>query len=105
MKNIPVDTSKLTTLVAGAIQAATSPDGNARRDRGGQQIFNVPIIVVTEGGSAETMTVKIAGAVAQVPPLTPVRLVGLAARAWAMDGGRSGVSFSAEALQPVVAKA
>lgn len=74
MKNIPVDTSKLTTLVAGAIQPATSPDGTARRDRGGQQIYNVPIIVVGDGG-AETMTVKVAGTVPQVPPLTPVRLI------------------------------
>jgi len=33
VKNIPVDTSKMSLLIAGAIIAATTPDGSARRDQ------------------------------------------------------------------------
>lgn len=101
MKTIPVDTSKMSLLIAGAIVAATTPDGSARRDRAGQTLFNVPVIAVSETASAETFTVRVPGPVPQLPSLTPVRLVGLVARPWTMDGGRSGVSFSAESIQPV----
>jgi len=99
MRNIPVDTARLTTLVGGAIEAATTPDGTPRRNRAGQVLFNVPLVVVIENASADTLVVRIPGPVPQVPPLTPVRLVELVARPWTMDG-RSGVSFTAEGLQP-----
>jgi hypothetical protein len=91
----------MTTLVGGAIQPATQQDGTPRRDRNGQALFNVPVLVVVEGANPDTLVVRVPGPVAQVPSLTPVKLVGLVARPWSMDGGRSGVSFSAESVQPV----
>ncbi len=100
MKTIPVDCTKLSLLVAGPIQPATAPDGTPRRDRAGRPLYNVPVVVMAEGGNADTMTVRVPGPVPQLPPLTPVRLTGLVARPWAMEG-RSGVSFAAEAVQPV----
>lgn len=104
MKTIPVDTTHLTLLVGGTIQAATQPDGSPRRSRTGHSLCNVPIIAVVEGGNAETFTVRVPAPVPQVAPLTPVKLVGLVARAWSMDRGRSGVSFSAETIQPAPAR-
>jgi hypothetical protein len=104
MKTIPVDTSKLTMLVGGAILPATSPDGSPRRDRSGQTLFNIPVVVVVEGGNADTLTVRVPGPVPQVAPLTPVKFVALVARPWSMDGGRSGVSFSAESIQPAAVR-
>jgi hypothetical protein len=101
VKTIPVDTTNLTTLVGGAIQAATQPDGTQRTNRAGQPLFNVPVIVVIDGGDADTLVVRVPGPVAQIPPLAPVKLVKLVGRPWSMDGGRSGVSFSAESVQPV----
>jgi len=86
VKTIPVDTTHLTTLVGGAIQAATQPDGTQKTN---------------EGGDADTLTVRVPGPVAQIPPLTPIKLVKLVGRPWSMEGGRSGVSFSADSIQPV----
>lgn len=100
VKNIPVDTSALTTLVGGTITEATSPDGTQKRDRQGRPLFTVPVVAVADGGNADTMTVRVPGPVAQVAPLTPITLVGLIARYWSMEG-RSGVSFSAEKVAPV----
>jgi len=101
VKTIPIDTTHLTTLVGGAIQAATQPDGTQKTNKAGQPLFNVPIVVVVEGGDADTLTVRVPGPVAQIPPLTPIKLVKLVGRPWSMEGGRSGVSFSADSIQPV----
>lgn len=103
MKSIPVDTRAVTTLVGGAIQPATGPDGTQRRDKNGRPLFQVPVIIVSDSASADTLTVRVPGPVAQVQPLTPVTFVGLVARPWTMEG-RSGVAFSAEAMQPVSTK-
>lgn len=100
MKTIPVDTSRITALVGGAIEAATTPTGEVRRDRDGKPLFNVPIVVVVEGGSPDTLAVRVPGPMRELAPLTPVQLVGLVARPWQMEG-RSGVSYSAAAVQPV----
>jgi len=100
MRTLPIDTSKMTVLVGGAIAAATSDDGTPRRDRNGAVLFNIPAVVLIEGGNAETLTVRVPGPVPQLAPMTPVRLLNLVARPWSMEG-RSGVSFSADALQPV----
>ena len=104
MKTIPVDTTRLTFMVGGAIQPATQPDGTPRRNRTGQALWTVPVVVVTDGSNADTLVVRIPGPVPQVAPLTPVKLVGLTARPWSMDGGRSGVSFTAESIQPATVR-
>jgi hypothetical protein len=104
MKVIPVDCANLTLMVGGAILAATSPDGSPRRNSAGQPLYNVPVIVVVEGGNADTLAVRVPGPVPQIASLTPIKFDGLSARPWSMDGGRSGVSFTAERLHPVAAK-
>lgn len=103
MKTIPVDTKSITMLVGGVIQAATSPDGSPKRDKSGRPLFQVPIVVVSEAANADTFVVRVPGPIAQVAPLMPVNFHGLVARPWSMEG-RSGVSFSAESMQPVSTK-
>lgn len=100
MKSIPVDTSRLTVLIGGAIEPATTPTGSQRQDKAGKPLFNVPVVVIVEGGSPDTLTVRVPGPLAAIPALTQVRLSALVARPWSMDG-RSGTSFSAESVQPV----
>lgn len=104
MKTIPVDTTRLTFMVGGAIQPATQPDGTPKRNRNGQALWNAPVVVVSDGSNAEAFVVRIPGPVPQVAPLTPVKLVGLTARPWTMEGGRSGVSFTAESVQPATSR-
>lgn len=74
MRSIPVDTSRLTTLVGGAIEPATNQDGSQKRNRSGQPMFSVPVVVVIEGGNADTMTVRVPGPVTQIAPLTALRV-------------------------------
>ena len=100
MNSIPVDTSRITTLVGGAIEPALTPSGTQRQSRDGKPLFNVPVVALIEGDNPDTFTVRVPGPVVQIPQLTPVRLIGLVARPWQMEG-RSGVSFSASAIQPV----
>lgn len=104
MRTIPVDTTNLTFMVGGAIQPATQPDGTPKKNRNGQALWNVPIVAVSDGSNAEAFVVRIPGPVPQVPALTPVKLVHLTARPWSMEGGRSGVSFTAESIQPANAR-
>jgi hypothetical protein len=103
VKYIPVDTSKLTIHTIGAVAPVLSPDGQPKKDRAGRPLFSVPVLVVGDGATGETVTVKVPGPVAQLAPMTPVRLSNLVARAWAFEG-RSGVSLTAETIAPVAVK-
>ena len=103
MKYIPVDTSKLTIHTIGAVAPVLSPDGQAKTDRAGRTLFSVPLLVVGDGATGETVTVKIPGPVTQLTPMTPVRVTNLVARAWVFEG-RSGVSLTAEGISPLPAK-
>ena len=103
MKYIPVDTSKLTIHTIGAVAPVLTPDGQAKKDRAGRALFSVPLLVVGDGATGETVTVKVPGPVAQLAPMTAVRLSNLVARAWAFEG-RSGVALTAESITPIQVK-
>ena len=100
MKTLPIDTSKMTAFIGGAIQPATKEDGTQRHDREGRPLFNVPVVLIIEGANAEALSVRIPGPIVQAAPMTPVQVEQLEARPWSFDG-RSGVSFSATAVKPV----
>ncbi len=98
MRTIPIDPS-LQIVVAGVPTAATTDTGEARRDKDGRTLYNLPVIAIGADGQAETFVVRLPGPVATLPLLTPVRLKGFVARPWSMPAtGRSGVSFSASAM-------
>lgn len=101
MRNIPVDPA-VRIVVAGQATAATTDTGEARTDKSGRALVNLPVIAVLADGSAEPFSVRVPGPVASMPALTPVRLSGLVGRPWSMPAtGRSGVSFSASAVEPI----
>jgi hypothetical protein len=101
VRTIPIDISKLTTVIGGDVKPATNQDGTVRTNREGKPLMNVPVIVMADGGT-ETMTVRIPGPVPSLPVLTRVVFVGLVAKPWSLDG-RAGVSFQAESIQPAPA--
>lgn len=103
MRTIPVDTNAMTLLIGGVIQPATNSDGTQRLNAAGKALFQVPVVVVTDGANADTIVVRVPGPVAHIEPLTPVKFVGLVARPWSIDG-RSGVAFAANALQATSTK-
>jgi hypothetical protein len=69
--------------------------------RAGKPLTNVPILVLAEGGRAESITVRVPSPVASVPDLAPLRFVGLVAWYWTLDNGRSGVSLTADAVEVI----
>jgi hypothetical protein len=98
MKRIPVDTTKLRILAAGQPAPATNPDGSPRLNRAGQALTNVPVLVLAEGGRAESVNVRVPSQVPPLGDLTALRFTGLVAWYWTLDTGRSGVSLTAEAV-------
>ena len=93
----------MTIHTIGAVAPVVMPDGQAKTDRAGRPLFSIPLLVVADGSTGETVTVKVPGPVSQLAPMTPVRLTGLVARAWSFDG-RSGVALTAESVAPISAK-
>ena len=99
MKRIPVDTTRLRILAAGQPAPATNPDGSPRRNRAGQALTNVPVLVLAQGGRPEAVNVRVPSPVLSLGDLAPLRFTGLIAWHWTLDNGRSGVSLTAEAVQ------
>ncbi len=98
MKRIPVDTTRLRILAAGQPVPATNPDGSARLNRAGQALTNVPVLVLAEGGRAESENVRVPSPVPALADLAPLRFTDLVAWYWTLDNGRSGVSLTAEGV-------
>jgi hypothetical protein len=97
---LPIDTSGITFIAAGAPEAAVDYDTKAAKvDESGQPIFGVQVVALSDGG-AEVISVKVAGAPKGVSQGTAVKLVGLTAQPWSM-GDRSGVAFRAANIEPV----
>ena len=97
---LPIDTSGITFIAAGAPEAAVDYDTKAAKvDESGQAIFGVQVVALSDGG-AEVISVKVAGAPKGVSQGTALKLVGLTAQPWSM-GDRSGVAFRAAQIEPV----
>jgi len=100
MKSIPVDTSTLTFFAGGEVQVAKNQDGSPKIDKTGKPIFSVPLVVVGTSSGVETIIVKVAGTVPQMPAMSPIKVIGLSARPWNIDG-RGGISYAATSVQPL----
>jgi hypothetical protein len=97
---LPIDTQSLTFIAVGLPEAVVDFDSKQpRSDTDGRPIFAVGIVALNHDG-AEILTVKVPGQPRGVTPGSPVKVTGLLATTWQM-ADRHGVSFRAEAIEPV----
>ena len=74
--------------------------GRIKTDRAtGQELHTIQLMALDEKGG-EVITVTVAGAVREIPVMTPVSVVDLEAIPW-NNNGRSGVAFRAASVAPV----
>jgi hypothetical protein len=74
--------------------------GRIKTDRTtGQELQTIQLTAFDERGG-EVITVTVAGAVREIPVMTPVSVVELEAIPW-NNNGRSGVAFRAASVTPV----
>jgi hypothetical protein len=74
--------------------------GRIKTDRAtGQELQTIQLTAFDERGG-EVITVTVAGAVREIPVMTPVSVVDLEAIPW-NNNGRSGVAFRAASVTPV----
>jgi hypothetical protein len=101
MFNLPIDTSAMTFLVgAGAEPIRERGTNRPRTDaETGEPLFAVQLVALVEG-RANVITVKVAGEPPALPQGAPVRVLGLLATPWTMEG-RSGVAFRAARIEPL----
>ncbi|MGH8997651.1 MAG: hypothetical protein ACRDYB_16775 [Acidimicrobiales bacterium] len=97
---LPVDTSAVNFVTAGPAEPALDFDTKAQKTDDGQPVFNVHLFALG-GGSRDVITVKLTGTPKGLGEFTPVRVSGLVATTWSM-GERSGVSFKASSIEPVI---
>jgi hypothetical protein len=102
---LPVDTSAIAFLCALEPQPLLNFQSKEQRaDENGEPLFLVQLIALAEG-EAEILAVKVPGQPSQaIRQGHPVKVTGLVAQPWTMQD-RSGVSFRAARIEPVVAQA
>jgi len=105
---LPVDTSRLQFLVvAGAEPERQFEEGKRREERApkvdsnGEVLWRVQLVALGDG-EAEIIRVSVPGD-PNVKQGEMVRVDGMTAQAWEMDG-RSGMSFRAAAIHPAQAR-
>ncbi|MFI9721681.1 hypothetical protein ACIHFE_18820 [Streptomyces sp. NPDC052396] len=103
MQSIPVDTSRLGVLrcvVAPEPKIADFEKQEVKKDREGNTVYTVGLVVRQDGRRASVIEVSITGEPVGVAEGMEVRVTGLEAFSWAM-GDRHGISFRAAAITPV----
>jgi hypothetical protein len=105
MQSIPVDTSRLGVLrcaVAPEPKIANFETGEEKKDREGNTVYTVGVMVRQEGRRASVIEIAVTGAPKGVEEGQIVKVTGLDAFSWAM-GDRHGISFRAAAITPAPA--
>ncbi len=101
MKDLPIDTSRMTLLCAvPPVAAVDSELKRSKADEGGA-IYIVKLVALYDGGAEIMPTLMSGSPSSRLLPGTPVRVTGLVATQWIM-GSRCGVSFRAENIEPAV---
>jgi hypothetical protein len=102
---LPIDTQAISFGVARASEPVVEFETKAPRldAATNQPLFNA-YLFVSGDGTSDSITVKVVGEPKALPVFTPVRVVGLVASTWDI-GDKHGVSFRAERIESLVAKA
>jgi hypothetical protein len=77
--------------------------GQPKADQAGRPLFTVQVAAMFEG-QGEVLAVKVAGEPAGIDAGLPVRVEGLVAQPWELDG-RSGIAWRSSAIRPATAGA
>ncbi|HWG72949.1 MAG TPA: hypothetical protein VG184_02715 [Acidimicrobiales bacterium] len=95
---LPIDTGALSFICAGAPEAVVDYDTRRpKTDEAGMPLYSLPVVAMSDG-TAEVISVKVAGEPKTATPGSALRLVGLVALPWAM-GDRSGVAYRAARVE------
>ena len=102
---LPVDTSAIAFLCAMPPEPVVDFETKRpRADENGEPLYTVQLLVMGED-SADLIAVKVPGVPSQaIRQDAPVKVTGLVAQPWTM-ADRSGVSFRAVRVEPVMAAA
>ena len=101
---LPIDTAGMTLLAGSQPEPVVDFESKApRADENGEPLFTVQLVTISADG-AEVISVKVAGEPKGVTQGQQVRITGLVAIPWSMEG-RSGVSFKAARIEPATAAA
>jgi hypothetical protein len=102
---LPIDTSAIAFLCAMPAEPVLDFETKRpRADDNGEPLYVVQLLAMGEG-SADLIAVKVPGMPSQaIRQGHPVKVVGLVAQPWVM-ADRSGVSFRAARIEPVVSAA
>lgn len=95
MNRVPVDESRLGGLTAIGVSPKTDPSGAQKKNFEGVLQWVVEFLHRQEGQRSEVLQVTFTALQEPTLPTGPVRLDGMYARHWDMNG-RSGLSFDAE---------
>ena len=100
----PIDTAGMTFLAAGPPEPVTDFDTKAPRiGEDGQPLFSLSLVGLGPEG-AQVFPVKLAGEPKGIVQGTAVKVTGLVATYWELNG-RSGVSFRAQRVEPASQRA
>ncbi|MFF3072460.1 hypothetical protein [Kitasatospora sp. NPDC057936] len=103
MKNLPLDAARLGSALCVSVEEKTDPDtGQVKADRDGLPVWTVGVAVRPEGRKTALIEVAVSGEPVGVEIGQAVRLVGLEAFWWEMNG-RMGLSFRAASVVPASA--
>jgi hypothetical protein len=99
----PIDDAAMTYTCGTPAQPVKNYEtGGQKADENGEPLFSVGVLAMANG-EAELISVKVAGKVpAGVVPGVPLKVVGLVAAHWAVEG-KSGMYFRASRIEPLAA--
>jgi hypothetical protein len=94
----PIDVSKLTFIAGSDPVGVTDPEGRQRSDKAtGEPLWGLDLVALGGEDGAEVWPVRIAGEPKGISTGQPLRVEGLTALSWEMDG-RHGISFRVRRL-------
>lgn len=97
---IPIDTTNLTFIAGSDPAAVLDMERRPRADRAtGEVLWGLDIVALGGEDGAEVWPVRMAGEPKGIRTGQPLKVEGLAASPWEIDG-RHGISFRAHTIEP-----
>ena len=101
----PIDVRQLTFIAGSDPAGVMDMEGRQREDKAsGELLWGLDLVALGGKDGAEVWPVRIAGEPKGISTGQPLRVEGLRAQYWEIEG-RSGISFRADRLEPAGAAA